>query len=73
MDYDDIINLPHPESTTHPRMPLDERAAQFAPFAALRGFGEAINDTARKRSSTTTEDRYEIDDLTLTDTEFGNR
>ena len=30
--YDDIINLPHPTSVKHPRMPLSDRAAQFAPF-----------------------------------------
>ena len=34
-DYSDIINLPHFEPQRHPRMPLPERAAQFAPFAAL--------------------------------------
>lgn len=34
-DYSDIINLPHFEPHRHPRMPLAERAAQFAPFAAL--------------------------------------
>lgn len=30
--YDDIINLPHPTSVKHPRMPLSDRAAQFAPL-----------------------------------------
>ena len=30
--YDDIINLPHPTSAKHPRMPLSDRAAQFAPL-----------------------------------------
>ena len=35
--YDDIINLPHPVSKNHPQMPLWDRAAQFAPFAALTG------------------------------------
>lgn len=44
--YDDIINLPHPVSTSHPRMPLQDRAAQFAPFAALTGHGAAIRSTA---------------------------
>ena len=43
--YDDIISLPHPTSKRHPRMSLSERAAQFAPFAALRGFDEEIDRT----------------------------
>ena len=33
--YDDIIGLPHPTSSKHPRMPISERAAIFSPFAAL--------------------------------------
>lgn len=45
--YDDIINLPHPTSSTHPRMPVYDRAAQFAPFAALTGHDAAIRETAR--------------------------
>ena len=45
--YDDIIDLPHPVSPTRPRMPMANRAAQFSPFAALTGFGEAIDETAR--------------------------
>ena len=45
--YDDIINLPHPTSAVHPRMPNADRAAQFAPFAALNGHDEAISETAR--------------------------
>lgn len=44
--YDDIINLPHPESSSHVRMPLHDRAAQFAPFAALTGHSKAIQNTA---------------------------
>ena len=45
--YDDIIGLPHPEPARHPRMGMAERAAQFAPFAALTGFGAVITETAR--------------------------
>ena len=45
--YDDIINLPHPTSPTHARMPAINRAAQFSPFAALSGFDSAIKETAR--------------------------
>ena len=40
--YDDIINLPHHASASHPRMSLNDRAAQFAPFAALRGLDETV-------------------------------
>ena len=46
-DYRDIIDLPAPVSSRHPRMPLENRAAQFMPFAALTGYGEAIDETAR--------------------------
>ena len=45
--YDDIIDLPHHTSKKHPRMPLLDRAAQFAPFAALTGHEAAIKETAR--------------------------
>ena len=45
--YDDIINLPHPQSKKHPRMSLHDRAAQFSPFAALTGHSAAIDETAR--------------------------
>lgn len=45
--YDDIINLPHPTSLKHPRMSMHQRAAQFAPFAALNGHNAAIAETAR--------------------------
>ena len=46
--YDDIINLPNPTSTKHPRMPLSDRAAQFSPFAALTGHEADIKETARR-------------------------
>ena len=45
--YDDIIHLPHHVSRNHPQMPLRDRAAQFAPFAALTGYEAAIGETAR--------------------------
>ena len=45
--YDDIIHLPHPTSGKHPRMPRPNRAAQFAPFAALSGAEDAVSETAR--------------------------
>ena len=43
--YDDIINLEHHTSKRHPHMPLSDRAAQFAPFAALTGYEEMIERT----------------------------
>lgn len=45
--YDDIIDLPHHVSRRHPQMSLYNRAAQFAPFAALSGHDDAIEETAR--------------------------
>ena len=55
--YDDMLNLPHPTSRRHPRMSCSDRAAQFAPFAALSGHGAAIAETARL-----TERRIELDE-----------
>lgn len=40
--YEDIINLPHHVSTKHSQMSIEQRAAQFAPFAALVGFEERV-------------------------------
>lgn len=45
--YEDIIGLPHPVSKKHPQMSLENRAAQFAPFAALTGYDAAIEETGR--------------------------
>lgn len=53
--YDDIIDLPHHVSTTHHRMSMLERAAQFQPFRALTGYEDAVRETARL-----TDDRVEL-------------
>lgn len=45
--YDDILYMPHHQSKDRPHMSLHDRAAQFAPFAALSGHGEAIEETTR--------------------------
>lgn len=45
--YEDIIHLPHPVSRRHPPMPISDRAAQFAPFAALTGYGDVVKEAAR--------------------------
>lgn len=49
--YDDLIDLAHPTSPRHPRMPILDRAAQFAPFSALTGYDDAIEETARLTDS----------------------
>ena len=49
-DYRDILNLPHTPSRTRRQMPVCERAAQFAPFAALSGFDTQIGEEARLTS-----------------------
>ena len=50
-DYSDIIDLEHPTSRKHPRMAAEMRAAQFAPFAALTGYDEAIEETAMRQQA----------------------
>lgn len=55
--YNDIINMQHHVSKTHPQMSLKARSAQFAPFAALTGYGDVINETGRL-----TNEKIEIDD-----------
>ncbi len=58
--YDDILGLPHHVSETHPRMTRHDRAAQFAPFAALTGLDGAMEETARR-----TQERIELDENAL--------
>ena len=45
--YDHIMHLPNPEPTVRPRMAMEKRAAQFAPFAALTGYEESVAEEAR--------------------------
>jgi len=45
--YADIFNLPHHQSTTRKHMSLYDRAAQFAPFAALSGYDDMVTEEAR--------------------------
>ncbi|MEE0794990.1 MAG: hypothetical protein U0M31_06125 [Oscillospiraceae bacterium] len=62
-EYDDIIDLPRPKSKHEP-MPMSDRAAQFSPFAALTGYGDAIDETARltdHRIELSEEQRAELD------------
>ena len=64
--YDDIIDLPRPVSKTHKHMTDKERAAQFAPFAALTGFGGMIDEMSgivNSREDEIKEHRSETDSL----------
>lgn len=61
--YDDIIDLPHPTSRKHPRMPSADRAAQFSPFAALTGYEDAVRETARLTDTRIELDADELDAL----------
>lgn len=49
--YQDIINIPYQKSTKRKQMSLNDRAAQFAPFAALTGYEESLKETSRKTTS----------------------
>nr|WP_252192652.1 hypothetical protein [Pseudoflavonifractor sp. MCC625] len=55
------MGLPHHVSKTRPQMPMSDRAAQFAPFAALTGYDSAIKETGRL-----TNERIELDEDALT-------
>lgn len=63
--YDDLIGLPHHTSPRHPRMSGRDRAAQFAPFSALTGYGDVIDETARVTDEMIhlTEDARELLDM----------
>lgn len=59
--YDEIMRHPHHVSQTRPQMPLSDRAAQFAPFAALSGYDSAIREAGRL-----TDERIALDEEALT-------
>ncbi|MDD7433830.1 MAG: hypothetical protein SOW48_01790 [Peptoniphilaceae bacterium] len=63
-----LLDYPHPTSGKHPRMDRKSRAAQFAPFAALTGYDEAIRETGRavkKKPELSEDDRDALDRLLL--------
>lgn len=59
--YDSILHLPHHVSRTRPQMSMSDRAAQFAPFAALTGYHAAVQETGRF-----TDSKIELDEDMLT-------
>ena len=58
--YNEIMDLPHHVSKTRPQMPMSDRAAQFAPFAALTGYDDAVKETGRL-----TDDKIELEENSL--------
>ena len=62
-DYSDIINLPHHVSRNHPQMPMEARAAQFAPFAALTGYDAVIHETERQTDKQVELEEYDNERL----------
>lgn len=67
-DYKDMLDLPHHKSENYPWMAQEDRAAQFAPFAALVGFDEIIKKTAKEHvANFEKKSASEFDDCILTD------
>ncbi|MBE6667034.1 MAG: YolD-like family protein [Ruminococcaceae bacterium] len=58
-EYDDIIALPHHVSKSRRQMPVSDRAAQFAPFSALTGYGDTVSEVQRLTSERIELDEYE--------------
>jgi hypothetical protein len=61
--YAHIVDLPHHQSPTRARMSLSQRAAQFAPFAALTGYEAVIRETARQTQGEITLDESEKEQM----------
>lgn len=62
-NYDDIINLPHHVSDHHPQMSRSDRAGQFSPFAALTGYEQAVEETARRVDQKLEIDEYRAESI----------
>ena len=61
--YERIVGLPHKQSSTRKHMSLHDRAAQFAPFAALTGYESSIQEKSRLTTQRLEIDEYEIEQL----------
>ncbi len=61
--YDDMIHLPHHVSAVHPQMTMAERAAQFAPFAALTGYKEMIQEIEMVKQFVESEENNDEEDI----------
>ncbi len=75
-EYDDIIDMPYIKSKNHPHMSMHDRAAQFASFAALTGFGDMVDETGRyteKYVQPTEEEQQELDTVVNEIVESGKK
>ena len=61
--YKAIITLPHHTSKSRRKMDIHDRAAQFAPYAALVGFGDVVEETARITEERTIQDEGEAEKI----------
>lgn len=64
IDYECMVTRPHPDPKYHIRMPMESRAAQFAPFAALSGYEEAVEEAHRlteHRPELSEDEKYRLD------------
>ena len=59
--YEDIINMPYKKSEARPHMSARDRAAQFAPFSALTGYSDIVDETGRLTSKRASLDEYQIE------------
>ena len=59
--YEDIINMPYKKSEARPHMSARDRAAQFAPFSALTGYSDIVDETGRLTSRKMCLDEYQIE------------
>ena len=61
--YDDIIDLPYCKSDKYPHMSHEDRAAQFAPFSALTGYSDIVDETGRLTDCRKALDEYKIEEI----------
>ena len=61
--YKDIIELPHAQSLWRKHMPVADRAAQFAPFSALVGFEEKVEEIVQQKCAEMEPDGQKVEDL----------
>ena len=62
-DYQNIIDMPHHVSVRHAPMSMEQRAAQFSPFAALTGYDDRIREATDLNPDNYIQETEEIEDI----------